>query len=771
MTLLPHRVVTGWLFHRFLKALPQLSATEQEAIQAGTVWWDRELFTGRPAWNVLHGTGVPRLSKEEQEFLDGPTEELCGMVDQWELTHDEADIPPHVIDFIKGHKFLGMIIPKEYGGLGFSALAQSEVLMRVISVGTLVGNFIILPNSLGPAELLMKYGTTEQKHRYLPKLAVGEEVPCFALTSPAAGSDATAIPDIGEVCLGQWEGREVIGMRLNFDKRYITLAPIATLVGLAFRLRDPNHLIGDVDDYGITCALIPRTVDGLEIGRRHLPVGDPFLNGPVRGKNVFVPLDCIIGGREMVGKGWRMLVECLSVGRGIGVPATATSMAKRGVAAAGAYARIRRQFKTAIAEFEGIQKPLARIAGLTFIIDAARVQTALAIMEGQKPAVPSAIIKYQCTELARRVINDAMDIHGGKAVMRGPKNYLASAYQGIPVPITVEGANILTRSLIIFGQGVIRSHPYVMSELELVAAGESDAALARFESVLLGHAVFTFRNAVRAFFHGLSRSITAPAPGKENSDLRQYYRHVNRLSAVFALTADVSMAMLGASLKRREMISARLGDLLSMLYLVSMVLKQYRDRDCPEQDLPMVHWACNWLLNRFENTFFELLDNFPGRLATALLRVLAFPTGRQFRKPSDQLDRDVAGLITRDSSTRRRLVEGVFLLPIGRNPLGILDKLLADAESAAPVYRKIKTFASKCRVQATQGAEFIELALEYGAITREEAEQVRGYEMNVNQCIQVDDFEYESTAETCFQAVSPMSDRSIPRSPRDTATT
>ena len=722
-------------FRMFRKALPRLSRTERDAIEAGTVWWERELFSGRPDWNSLGSIGVPELTREEQAFLDGPVEELCGMVDQWKVNHELADVPAHIVDFIKAHRFLGMIIPNEYGGLGFSPLAQSEVLCRMGSVGAVVGNLVVLPNSLGPAELILKYGTLEQKRQYLPRLARGEDIPCFALTSPSAGSDATAIPDTGVVCTGEWNGREVTGLRLDFDKRYITLAPVATLVGLAFHLQDPEHLLGDADDYGITCALVPGSAPGLEIGRRHLPLGEPFLNGPVRGRNVFVPLDAIIGGPAMAGKGWRMLVECLSAGRGIGVPATATSMAKRCVAAAGAYARIRRQFNTSIADFEGIQQPLARIAGLTSIMEAARIQTAQAVTAGHKPSVASAIIKYHCTEMARQVVNDAMDIHGGKAVMRGPGNYLAPIYEAIPVPITVEGANILTRSLIIFGQGAIRAHPYILREIELAAGDETTATVKSFNRIVLRHGRHVVAVAARAFMHGLSRSLSAPAPPSAPPALCRHYRHLNRLSAVFALTAEATMLAMGAALKRREMISGRLADLLSMLYLASVTLKNYQDRDCPEEELPLVNWSCAWLFNRFETSLFELLENFPRKSAATLLRLLTFPAGRQFRKPSDELGRRIAGLISHDTPVRRKLVEGVFLTPGEHNPLGSLDNLLGEADALECVYHRLR---SRGKDMQGDGAEVA------GVLAEEEAQRLRAYEERVARCTQVDDFEFQA---------------------------
>ena len=751
-------LVTRPLFALYRRMLPPISDTEREAIDAGTVWWDGELFTGNPDWDMLLKSGPPRIPPEEQAFLDGPVEELCRMVDTWKVNHDWADIPPDVTAFIKEKRFLGMIIPKEYGGLDLSAVAQSEVLSRVLGVGSVVGNFIMVPNSLGPGELLMKYGTEEQKNHYLPRLASGEEIPCFALTAPLAGSDATSIPDTGIVCRGTFEGKDMVGMRLTFDKRYITLAPIATLVGLAFRLKDPEHLIGDVDDYGLTCALIPRDTAGLEIGNRHFPVGDPFFNGPVRGKDVFVPLDYIIGGREMAGKGWRMLVNCLSAGRAISLPSASNCIAKRALAGTSAYARIRRQFNIAIAQFEGVQKPLARMAGYANIINASRLHTAQAVAAGSKPSVPSAILKYHCTEMARQSILDAFDIHGGKAVMKGPKNALAPAYEGIPVAITVEGANIMTRSLMIFGQGAIRSHPYVLKEMQL-AQSQDAGALAEFDQTFFTHLGFVCTNAARAFIHGLTRSLTAPSPGAGNPSLRRWYQHVNRLSAAFALAADMSMFTMQAALKRREMISGRLGDLLSMLYLASMVLKHHEDQNAPAEDLPVVEWCCAHLLNNYQQAMHELLENLPNRLVAVLLRVVVFPTGRHFEKPSDRLESKVAELVTRNTATRARLIDGVYLTAAPNNPLGRVNALLADADGIDPIEKKLREAVKAGKIESLLGIELIEAGAAAGVLSAEEAKRMREWDARVMDIIHVDEFEYGELAREAMPAAEEQRSR------------
>jgi acyl-CoA dehydrogenase len=732
--------ISSVIFKWYKRVLPPLSATEQEAIETGTVWWEGELFTGKPQWQKLLSNGTPQLSEKEQAFLDGPAEELCKMLDSWQINHVLADIPPPVMTFIKQQKFLGMIIPEEYGGLGLSAVAQSEVLSKIVGATKVIANLIIVPNSLGPAELLLKYGTETQKQQYLAKLASGDEIPCFALTGPLAGSDATAIPDTGIVCEGEWQGEKIIGMRLNFDKRYITLAPIATLIGLAFKLKDPDHLLGDTEDFGITCALIPRTTPGIEIGRRHYPVGDPFHNGPIRGKDVFVPLDFIIGGIEMAGKGWTMLVNCLSVGRCIMLPGLSNSIAKRTLAATSAYTRIRQQFNLPISQFEGIQKPLAHIAGLSYIINAARLQTAHAITLGEKPAVPASILKYHCTEMCRQILLHAFDIHGGKAIMKGPKNYLAPTYESFPVAITVEGANIMTRNLMIFGQGAIRCHPYTLKEVELAHKGDSESALSKFNDILFEHIGSIYHNGARAFVMAITGSRFEPTP--MDTPLKRYYQHINRLSAAFAFTADVAMVLLQASLKRREMLSARLGDLLSMLYLASLVLKQYQDQGNPREDLPVVEWALQYLLNRYQVAMQEIIHNYPNRLVALKLRLIAFPLGQHFHNPPDALETAIARLITHNTETRKRLIAGIFDTPCEVDPVGELNELVVLADVMEPLEKKIRSAEKAGKLAPTLGMARVDAAEKASVLDSEQASQLREYYMRVMAIINVDEFEY-----------------------------
>ncbi len=728
------------LFALFKKVTPSMSSTEKEALEAGTIWWEGELFTGKPNWQKLQNAAQPRLSDTEQAFIDGPVVELCKMLDDWTINHEQGDLSQDIYNFIDQHGFLGLIIPKEYGGLDFSAYAQSRIITMIASVNSVAGNYISVPNSLGPGELLVKYGTQAQKDYYLPRLATGEEIPCFGLTSPRAGSDAGAIPDTGIICKGKFANKEIIGIKLNFNKRYITLAPIASLIGLAFKLYDPEHLLGEQEEYGITCALIPREMPGITIGRRHYPSGSPFMNGPIQGEDVFVPLDYIIGGPDMAGKGWRMLMECLSAGRAISLPSAALSISKRSLAATGAYARIRKQFNVPIAKFEGVQAVLARMAGFNYIIEAAVSGTTAAIDAGEEPAVSSAILKYHCTEMGRQVINDAMDIHGGKAVIKGPGNYLLSSYESTPVAITVEGANILTRSLIIFGQGAVRCHPYVLTELQATQMQDEDEALATFDKALFGHIGFTWRNAARSLFLGVTRARFAAVPVSGRT--RRYYQLMERYSAAFALATDFSMLILGGSLKFREMLSARLGDLLSSLYLASMVLKYYRDQGEPLEDWPLVQWSVRHLLYQFQEQLHSLLQNLPHRWMALKLRLLVFPAGRTLTAPQDKLSRKVARLFSENSECRKRLVQGTFLDLSDNNPVGELNALLPLAEQVAPLEAKLRHAVKEGLITDLAGVAQIDAAEKAGVVSSEEADKLREYDKRVMAIINVDDFDF-----------------------------
>ncbi|MFQ2260194.1 acyl-CoA dehydrogenase FadE [Aeromonas dhakensis] len=730
--------LTKPLFKLYKSIMPEMSRTEKEAIEAGTTWWEADLFAGNPDWKKLHAIPVSTLSAEEQAFLDGPVEEVCRMVNDWEVTHERADLSPEVWQYLKDNKFFAMIIKKKYGGLEFSAYAQSCVLQKLCGASAVLASTVGVPNSLGPGELLQHYGTDEQKDYYLPRLAVGKEIPCFALTSPEAGSDAGSIPDFGIVCEGEWEGKEVLGMRLTWNKRYITLAPISTVLGLAFKLRDPEHLLGDEEELGITCALIPTHIKGVEIGRRHFPLNVPFQNGPTRGKDVFVPLDFIIGGPAMAGQGWRMLVECLSVGRGITLPSNSTGGVKMLALASGAYSRIRRQFKLPIGKMEGIEEPLARIGGNAYIMGAAAKLTVTGIDLGEKPSVISAIVKYHLTDRAQKCIIDAMDIHGGKAICMGPNNYLARGYQGAPIAVTVEGANILTRSMIIYGQGAIRCHPYVLPEMLAASHPDQEQALKDFDKAVFSHVGFAISNLVRSFWLGLTGARFAAAPFKDQT--KGYYQQLSRLSANLAFLSDMAMGTLGGELKRKERVSARLGDVLSQLYLASSALKRYQDEGRQHADLPLLHWALQDALFKAQEAIDELLRNFPNRWIGLALRVIVLPLGRDLKRPSDKLDNQVARLLQTPSETRSRLAQGQYLTREEGNPFGLLEQALDDVISAEPLFEKVCK-ADGIKRPFMQLDKVAESGLTLGVLNQTEADLLRRAEESRLSTINVDDFD------------------------------
>ncbi len=732
-------LISAPVFRSFRKVMPPMSRTEKEAIDAGTTWWEGDLFRGKPDWEKLHNYPQPKLTEEEQAFIDGPVEEACRLANDFQITHEMADLPPELWAYLKEHRFFAMIIKKEYGGLEFSAYAQSRVLQKLSGVSGILAITVGVPNSLGPGELLQHYGTDEQKDHYLPRLARGQEIPCFALTSPEAGSDAGAIPDTGVVCMGEWQGQQVLGMRLTWNKRYITLAPIATVLGLAFKLSDPDHLLGEEEDLGITCALIPTHTPGVEIGKRHFPLNVPFQNGPTRGKDIFVPIDYIIGGPKMAGQGWRMLVECLSVGRGITLPSNSTGGLKSVAMATGAYAHIRRQFRISIGKMEGIEEPLARIAGNAYVMDAAASLVTYGIMLGEKPAVLSAIVKYHCTHRGQRAILDAMDIVGGKGIMLGNSNFVARAYQGAPIAITVEGANILTRSMIIFGQGAIRCHPYVLDEMTAAQNNDVNA----FDKLLFKHIGHVGSNKMRSLWLGLTNGLTSATPTKDST--KRYYQYMNRLSANLALLSDVSMAVLGGSLKRRERISARLGDILSQLYLASSVLKRYDDEGRNEADLPLVHWGVQDALYQAEQAIDDLLRNFPNAFVAGMLRVVIFPLGRRYDAPSDKLDHKLAKIMQIPSATRSRIGRGQYLTPSEFNPAGLLEEALMDVMAAEPIHLRICKETGR-NLSFTRLDEQAKQWLAEGKINAEEAAILTKAEASRLRSINVDEFEPEELA-------------------------
>ncbi len=651
--------VTPKLFGLIRKMMPPISQTEKEAIDAGTVWWDAELFSGNPQWDVLFDAKTPSLTKEEQAFMDGPVEQLCSMVDDWEITSELNDLPEPVWDFIKANKFFGLNAEKEYGGLGFSGYAQSCIVQKLATRSSTVAVTVMVPNSLGPAELLHHYGTDAQKDYYLPRLTRGEEVPCFGLTNPWAGSDAASMPDYGIVCKGKYKRKNVLGFRVNWEKRYITLGPVATLQGLAFKAYDPDHLLGDQETLGVTCALVPTNTTGVSIGRRHFPLNASFQNGPNWGKDVFIPMEWIIGGQDRIGQGWRMLMESLAAGRGISLPAAGAGAAKLAARTSGAYAQIREQFGIEIGKFEGIEEVLASIGGLTYLLDSGRILTTTALSLGHKPAVLSAIVKQQCTDLSRIVINQAMDLHGGKGVCMGPKNYLARTYQQIPIGITVEGANILTRSLIIFGQGSMRCHPYLLKEIQALSMEDETEALDQFDQAMTSHIEHALSNKLRSFGFGLSRSLMAKGTGR--GIIKKHTRSIEHLSASFAWLADVTLFTLGGNLKRKEMLSGRFADVLSNLYLATAALKRFKDNGEPEKETPLADWACQYALYHAQQALDGILRNYPNSLFGKALRLAIFPGGRYLHLPSDRLSQQVATLMRTPGSVRDRLTQDMYI--------------------------------------------------------------------------------------------------------------
>jgi acyl-CoA dehydrogenase len=736
---LRRKLVSDAVLATFRRILPPMTATEREAIEAGTVGWDGQLFSGRPDWEKWLATPAPKLSVEEQRFLDQECDELCGMVSDWETTNIYKDLPPQVWQFIKDKGFLGMIIPKQYGGLGFSAYAHSQVVAKLASRCSAAVVTVMVPNSLGPGELLMHYGTEEQKRFFLPRLAKGLEIPCFALTNPHAGSDAAAIPDHGVVCMGDYQGKQTLGLKLTWEKRYITLGPVATILGLAFRAFDPDHLLGDKEDLGITCALIPTNHPGVNIGRRHMPLNAVFQNGPNWGKDVFIPIDWLIGGRPMVGKGWRMLMECLAAGRAISLPSLSTGMSKMIVRATGGYARVRSQFKTPIGKFEGIEEALARMGGFLYSMDATHRLLAGAVDLGEKPAVLSAIAKYHLTERGRRIVTDAMDVAGGKGICMGPSNFIGAAYMQVPVSITVEGANILTRSLIIFGQGAIRCHPYVLKEIAATRDEDHERASVAFDAALFGHIGFVLSNSARTFVLGVTGSHIAPCPDVAPETFR-YYQQLTRFSAALAFLADVSMGVLGGALKRKEKLSARLGDVLSYMFLCSCVLKRYQDEGAHPADAPLMHWAIWDAMFKAQNALEGVISNFPNRLIAAIMWRTVFPLGRPYVVPSDKCGHEVARLLIEPSATRDRLTAGMYLPKSESDVVGAIEAAVEATLAAEPIEARIRDAQKNGTLKVEVGDDRPAAAQTAGVINAEELTVVRRAKRLLDQIVRVDDF-------------------------------
>lgn len=715
----------------------KISDTEKEALGSGSVGFEQEILGGNPDWRKLMDMPPPELTEAERAFLDGPVEQLCAMLNDWEIRNELKDLPPNAWAFMKEQGFFGMIIPMEYGGLGFSARAHSEVVLKLASRCTTACVTAMVPNSLGPAELLIRYGTDDQKNYYLPRLAKGQEIPSFALTEPDAGSDAGSMTSKGVVC--ERDGK--LGILLNWDKRYITLSPITTLLGIAFKLHDPESLLGDKKDLGITLALIPADTPGVHIGRRHNPLGIPFMNGPTSGENVWIPVEQIIGGKEYAGQGWRMLMECLSVGRCISLPALSVGSAKLIARMTGAYSRVRKQFKVSISQFEGVEEMLARIAGMTYMMDAARIATLQMLDRGEHPTILSAILKYHMTECGRKIVNDGMDILGGKAICEGPGNLISPLYHGIPIGITVEGANILTRNMIIFGQGSVRSHPYLLQEIEAARLENKDEARRKFSDLMARHVRHSAENTMRSFFYGMMDGSMGNVPKGAGSLECYYFRHINRLSAAYATMADMMLMLLGDSVKRKERISALLGDAMSYLYLASCTLRQFAVHNRPEEERPLVQWACQQMLYHAEESLERLLQNFPNRWMGMLMRPVIFPLGRRFAPPSHRMDRQAAKAILNPGLLRDRLTDGIFLPKSDDEPLAMLETCLAQVIVAEALETRIRLAKKEGRLTGTTPEMLLQEALEKQCISADEANALKQVELLRRDVLKVDDFD------------------------------
>ena len=724
-------LITRPIFAWAHKALPPMSDTEREALEAGDVWWDADLFTGNPDWSKLLAVAPAKLTEEETAFLNGPVEQLCAMVDEWKVNWEWRDLPPEVWEFIKRNKFLGMIIPKEFGGLGFSPYAHSEVVRKISSRSVTAAVTVMVPNSLGPGELLMTFGTREQQNKWLPGLAEGREIPCFGLTSPEAGSDAASMIDTGIICKGTFNGKETLGLRLNWHKRYITLGPVATLLGLAFKAYDPDHLIGKEEELGITVALIPTDLPGVSIGHRHLPAMQVFQNGPNWGKDVFIPMDFIIGGQERIGQGWKMLMTALAAGRGISLPSQSSAGAAYCARATGAYARIREQFKVPIGKFEGIEEPLARIAGIAYQLDAARRLTCAALNQHIHPAVISGIMKLHATERLRIAVDDAMDIHGGKAVIDGPQNYMGNLYRSVPVAITVEGANILTRNLIVFGQGSVRAHPYLLQEMNAITDPDRKKGLDAFDAAFWKHVGHAITNTFRAWGRSWTGGMFAPAP--DAGAATGYYRQLSRYSAAFALCSDMALLTLGGALKRKEMLSARFGDILSELYLLSAALKRWEDEGRQEADFAALEWVMANGIRTIENRLAEVMANMPNRFVAVILKFLIQPLGANPLGPSDKVVHRCAQLILAPGAVRDRLTGGRYHID-DDGPLARLERAFLLVTANEPIEKKM---------HAARVRDWSE-AVKKGIITADEGNRIKAADEAVALVIEVDDFAPEA---------------------------
>lgn len=720
-------LITKPAYKTLANSMPSISTTEQEALEAGTSWWEKELFMGAPDWSQFEKYPYPTLSEEEQSFIDNEVELLCSMLNEWEIHHHLKDLPPEVWQFIKDKGFLGLIIPKSFGGKEFSSFAQSRIMSKIASRSLTTAVSCMVPNSLGPGELLMHYGTDAQKQQYLPGLAKGEEIPCFGLTSPEAGSDAGAIPDSGVVCYGEYEGAQVLGLRMNFSKRWITLAPIATVVGLAFKLYDPEGLLGDKNktEYGITCALIPASHAGVKIGARHFP-GSPFMNGTVEGEDVFIPIDWIIGGQENAGKGWRMLMECLGVGRGISLPALATAAGEMSYLTVGAFAKIRQQFNISVGKFEGVQEATSEIASDAYMLEAFRYLVTCGLNQGGTPAVMTAMAKYYATETMRKVVNHGMDIAGGRAIQLGPRNFLALTYQAIPIAITVEGANILTRSLMIFGQGSMRCHPYLFEELQLLQSEDKSTSVKKFDDLLFKHLAYTFNRGAKSFAYGWTGG-SSDAPQSVDQFTASYYKTINRFSANFALVADMALGLLAGDLKRKEMLSGRLADIHAHLFISTAILKFYEAGQKTEAEQLHAKLALQKAFLNIQEAFWGLFENFPAKLPAAFVKWICFPFGRVISKPNDELKQQVAELMMQEHPFREQLKHHVFYSTKADDVTGRLEHTFQILRTLEPLWDKFKKAESKGKFKGLTFEENIEHAIKEGFISESEAQQLLQY--------------------------------------------
>lgn len=720
-------LITKPAYKTLANSMPSISTTEQEALEAGTSWWEKELFMGAPDWSQFEKYPYPTLSEEEQSFIDNEVELLCSMLNEWEIHHHLKDLPPEVWQFIKDKGFLGLIIPKSFGGKEFSSFAQSRIMSKIASRSLTTAVSCMVPNSLGPGELLMHYGTDAQKQQYLPGLAKGEEIPCFGLTSPEAGSDAGAIPDSGVVCYGEHEGAQVLGLRMNFSKRWITLAPIATVVGLAFKLYDPEGLLGDKNktEYGITCALIPASHAGVKIGARHFP-GSPFMNGTVEGEDVFIPIDWIIGGQENAGKGWRMLMECLGVGRGISLPALATAAGEMSYLTVGAFAKIRQQFNISVGKFEGVQEATSEIASDAYMLEAFRYLVTCGLNQGGTPAVMTAMAKYYATETMRKVVNHGMDIAGGRAIQLGPRNFLALTYQAIPIAITVEGANILTRSLMIFGQGSMRCHPYLFEELQLLQSEDKSTSVKKFDDLLFKHLAYTFNRGAKSFAYGWTGGSN-DAPQSVDQFTASYYKTINRFSANFALVSDMALGLLAGDLKRKEMLSGRLADIHAHLFISTAILKFYEAGQKTEAEQLHAKLALQKAFLNIQEAFWGLFENFPAKLPAAFVKWICFPFGRVISKPDDELKQQVAELMMQEHPFREQLKHHVFYSTKADDVTGRLEHTFQILRTLEPLWDKFKKAESKGKFTGLTFEENIAHATKEGFISESEAQQLLQY--------------------------------------------